>query len=127
MKEAIHTDRAPAAIGPYSQAVQAGNLVFASGAIPVDPATGGLVEAKIEAQAHKAFENLRAVLAAAGCTLADVVKTTVFLSDMGNFQVVNGIYAEYFDGAVLPARSAVQVAALPKGAMVEVEAIAVKD
>lgn len=124
MKKAISTDRAPAAIGPYSQAVEAGNLVFASGAIPVNPATGEVVERVIEAQARQAFENLKAVLEAAGCTLEDVVKTTVFLDDMGNFGAVNEIYASYFSGGVLPARSAVQVAALPKNVMVEVEAIA---
>lgn len=126
MKKKIETNNAPAAIGPYSQAVEAGNLVFASGAIPVEPSTGELVEAKIELQARKAFDNLKAVLAAVGCSLDDVVKTTVFLSNMEDFATVNGIYAEYFSGEVLPARSAIQVAALPKKAMIEIEAIACK-
>ena len=126
MKKKIETNNAPAAIGPYSQAVEAGNLVFASGAIPVEHSTGELVEAKIELQARKAFDNLKAVLAAAGCSLDDVVKTTVFLSNMEDFATVNGIYAEYFSGEVLPARSAIQVAALPKKAMIEIEAIACK-
>lgn len=126
MKEAVSTPNAPAAIGPYSQAVMAGNLVFASGSIPVDPATNAMVENEIGTQAVQVFENLKAVLTAAGCTLDDVVKTTVFLSDIGNFAAVNEIYARYFSGKVLPARSAVQVAALPKGSLLEVEAIAVK-
>ncbi len=123
----IETALAPAAIGPYSQAVEAGNLVFISGAIPVNPATGELEEPVIETQARRAFQNLSAVLDAAGCTVEQVVKTTVFLSDMGNFAAVNAIYAQVFTGAVLPARSAVQVAALPKGAMIEVEAIACRE
>ena len=122
----IATDKAPAAIGPYSQAVEAGDLVFVSGCIPVDPATGEMVEAVIEIQAAQALKNLKAVLAAAGCDVSQVVKTTVFLSDMKDFVPVNGVYAQVFDGAVLPARSAVQVAALPKNAMIEVEAIAYK-
>lgn len=126
MKKAIATKHAPAAIGPYSQAVEAGDLVFVSGAIPVDPATGEVVERTIEIQAKRVFENLKAVLDAAGCTLDSVVKTTVFLDDIGNFAAVNEIYASYFSGDVLPARSAIQVAALPKNVMLEVEAIACK-
>lgn len=126
MKKAIATQNAPAAIGPYSQAVEAGGLVFLSGSIPVDPATGEVVERTIECQARRVFDNLKAVLDAAGCTLDSVVKTTVFLDDIGNFAAVNQVYSEYFCGDVLPARSAIQVAALPKGVMLEVEAIACK-
>lgn len=123
----IETTQAPAAIGPYSQAVEAGGLVFASGAIPVDPKSGDLVESVIETQARQALKNLEAVLSAAGCTMDQVVKTTVFLSDIKNFAAVNEIYAQAFHGKVLPARSAIQVAALPKGAMIEIEAIACKE
>lgn len=126
MKKSIVTKNAPAAIGPYSQAVESGNLVFVSGAIPVDPATGEVVERTIEVQAKRVFDNLKAVLEAADCTLDSVVKTTVFLDDIGNFAAVNEIYAQYFCGDVLPARSAIQVAALPKNVMLEVEAIACK-
>lgn len=126
MKKSIVTKNAPAAIGPYSQAVESGNLVFVSGAIPVDPATGEVVERTIEVQAKRVFDNLKAVLEAANCTLDSVVKTTVFLDDIGNFAAVNAIYAQYFCGDVLPARSAIQVAALPKNVMLEVEAIACK-
>lgn len=126
MKKSIVTKNAPAAIGPYSQAVESGNLVFVSGAIPVDPATGEVVERTIEVQAKRVFDNLKAVLEAADCTLDSVVKTTVFLDDIGNFAAVNAIYAQYFCGDVLPARSAIQVAALPKNVMLEVEAIACK-
>lgn len=122
----VETTQAPAAIGPYSQAVDTGNLVFVSGCLPADPATGDLAEAVIETQTARALDNLKAVLEAAGCSLSQVVKTTVFLSDMGNFAAMNGVYTKYFDGEVKPARSAVEVAALPKGAMVEIEAIAAK-
>lgn len=120
----VETNLAPAAIGPYSQAVISGDLVFVSGAIPVDPATGELVAPVIETQTRQALENLLAVLSAAGCTPAQVVKTTVFLCDMAHFSAVNSLYQQVFTGSVLPARSAVQVAALPKGAMIEIEAIA---
>lgn len=126
MKKQIQTQNAPAAVGPYSQAVEAGNLLFVSGCIPLDPATGAMAPAEIKAQAARALENLQAVLAEAGCGVQDVVKTTVFLTDMGDFAAVNEVYASVFRGGVLPARSAVQVGALPKGAMVEVEAIACK-
>lgn len=124
MKKQISTPDAPKAVGPYSQAVEAGDFVFISGAIPVDPRTNEMKEAVIEVQAKQVFENLSAVLKAAGLTLDDVVKTTVYLSDMENFAAVNQVYASYFCGAVLPARAAVQVGALPKNAMVEVEAVA---
>lgn len=125
-KTAIHTAEAPAAIGPYSQAIRIGNLVFTSGQIPLDPATGQIVSGGIDAQTHRVLKNLGAVLAAAGLDFASVVKTTVFLKDMSHFPVVNAIYAEYFqtkDGFA-PARSTVEVARLPKDVLVEIEAIA---
>lgn len=118
----VQTSRAPAAIGPYSQAVCAGGMVYTSGQIPLDPATGAAPEG-IEAQARQALENLAAVLAAAGSGLDRVVKTTCFLADMGDFALFNGVYAEYFKGPC-PARSCVAVKALPKGLLVEVEAVA---
>ena len=123
MKKLINSAKAPGAAGPYSQAIAADRFVFVSGQLPVDPATGSIPEG-IEAQANASLSNVKAVLEAAGCTLNDVVKTTVFLSDMGNFSVVNEIYAGYF-GEPFPARSCFQVAKLPKDALVEVEAIAV--
>jgi len=122
MREIIHTTAAPAAIGPYNQAVRAGNFVFASGQLGLDPATGALVEG-VEAQTRQALANLAAVLQAAGATFADVVKTTIFLADMGDFQAVNAIYAAAF-AADPPARSTIQVAALPRGGAVEIEMIA---
>jgi len=127
MKTAIVTPAAPEAIGPYSQGIDAGAFVFASGQIPIDPATGALVEGGIEAQARQALKNLAAVLSAAGCSLANVVKTTVFLQNIGDFALVNELYAQAFEGfGAYPARSAVEVGALPKGALVEIEAIAAK-
>ncbi|HPH95348.1 MAG TPA: RidA family protein [Anaerolineaceae bacterium] len=125
-KHAVQTEKAPKAIGPYSIAVQLGNLVFTSGQIGLDPATGAVVEGGIEAETHQVLKNLQAVLEAAGSSLDKVVKTTVFLRDMGDFAKMNAIYSEYFTG-VFPARSAVQVAALPKGVAVEIEAIAVSE
>ncbi len=125
MKRTVSTPNAPEAIGPYSQAVIAGNLVFCSGQIPLDPATGALVEGDIAAQTRRVLENLRAVLEAAGSGLDRVVKTTVFLADLADFQGMNAVYAEYFGGDP-PARAAVQVAALPKGARVEIEAVALR-
>lgn len=125
MKSVIATAAAPGAIGPYSQAIEANGFVFASGQLPLDPATSAFVPGGVEAQAEQCLKNLTAVLAAAGCTTGDVVKTTVFLTDMGDFAAVNGVYAKFFT-AECPARSAVQVGALPKGALVEVEAIAAK-
>jgi 2-iminobutanoate/2-iminopropanoate deaminase len=119
----IATNDAPKAIGPYSQAVRAGNLLFLSGQIPLDPA-GELVQGDFAAQTRRVFENLKAVLAAGGATFANVTRATVFLTDLGNFQTLNGIYAEYF-GDHKPARSTVGVAALPKGATVEIDLIAV--
>ncbi|HEX7056193.1 MAG TPA: RidA family protein [Bacilli bacterium] len=120
----ISTNRAPAAIGPYSQAIQAGDLIFTSGQIPLD-VNGNLVEGGIKEQTHQVFRNLQAVLAAADASLNDVVKATVFLQDMAQFGEVNEIYASYF-GAHKPARSTVQVAKLPKGALLEIELVAVK-
>ena len=125
MKTVISTTAAPGAIGPYSQAIEANGLVFVSGQIPLDPATGAFVPGGVEVQAEQSLKNLKAVLEAAGCSLADVVKTTVFLTNMGDFAAVNEVYARFFT-AECPARSAVQVGALPKGALVEIEAIAAK-
>lgn len=118
----IATDKAPGAIGPYSQGVAAAGLVFASGQIGLDPATGEMA-AGVEAQTRQALTNARAVLEAAGSGLDRAVKTTVFLADMDDFAVMNAVYAEFFDSAAYPARSAVQVARLPKGALVEIEVI----
>jgi 2-iminobutanoate/2-iminopropanoate deaminase len=123
-REIITTDKAPAAVGPYSQAARVGDFVFTAGQIPLDPATGHMVEGGIEAQTRQALTNLSAVLEAAGTTLANVVKTTVFLADIGEFKSMNGVYAEFFPDAP-PARSAVQAAALPLGARVEIEAVAI--
>ena len=123
-REIITTDQAPAAVGPYSQAVREDDFVFTAGQIPLDPATGQIVEGGIEVQTRQALTNVSAVLQAAGTSLANVVKTTVFLADIGEFQAMNGVYAEFFGGAP-PARSAVQVAALPLGARIEIEAVAI--
>ena len=124
MNKTIHTPNAPAAIGPYSQAVQAGNMLFVSGQIPVDPATG-TIPADVEAQAVQSLTNLKNVLAAAGLGMENVVKTVVFLSDLADFAVVNKIYESFFK-APFPARSCVQVAAIPKGCKLEIECIAVR-
>jgi reactive intermediate/imine deaminase len=123
-RSVIHTDRAPKAIGTYSQAVRAGNTVYLSGQIPLDPATGQLVSGDIEAEIRRVFDNLAAVAAAAGGSLADVVKLTVFLTDLAHFPKVNEIMATYFREPY-PARAAVGVAALPRGARVEMECILV--
>ena len=123
MKQIIATDKAPAAIGPYSQAVKTGNLIFTSGMIPIDPATNTLVEGGIEVQATRAIENLKALLEAAGSGLDKVVKTVVFIKDMNDFAKVNEIYATFFTDAY-PARSCVEVARLPKDVLIEIEAIA---
>lgn len=121
-RSAIHTDRAPKAIGTYSQAIRAGNTVYLSGQIPLDPATGELLSGDIEAEIRRVFDNLAAVAAAAGGSLADVVKLTVFLTDLGHFPKVNEIMARYFREPY-PARAAIGVAALPRGARVEMECI----
>ena len=125
MNKQIHTDNAPAAIGPYSQAIEANGMVFASGQIPIDPATGSFVEGGIKEQTRQSLTNAQNILRQAGTDLAHVVKTTVFLSDMDNFGAMNEVYAEFF-AQPYPARSAVAVKTLPKGALVEVECIAVK-
>lgn len=125
MKKVIFTEKAPAAIGPYSQAIEVNGMMFLSGQIPVNPATGEFVEGGIAEQTARVFENIRNVLAEAGLTMDHVVKTTVFLADMSLFAEMNGVYAQYFQGA-FPARSAVAVKALPKGALVEIECIAVR-
>lgn len=125
MKKVIFTDKAPAAIGPYSQAIEANGMIFLSGQIPVNPATGVFVEGGIVEQTTQVFENIKNVLAEAGLTTANVVKTTVFLADMSLFAAMNDVYAKYFDGA-FPARSAVAVKELPKGALVEIECIAIR-
>ncbi len=121
----VHTEKAPAAIGPYSQAIEANGFVFASGQLGLDPATGNFPEGGIKEQTRQSLTNAKSILEAAGTDLSHVVKTTVFLSDMANFGAMNEVYAEFFT-APFPARSAVAVRELPKGALVEVECIAVK-
>jgi 2-iminobutanoate/2-iminopropanoate deaminase len=121
--EKIETDKAPAAIGPYSQAVRAGGWLFFSGQLPLDPASGEPVTGGIGRQTEQVMANIGAVLAAAGLDFASVVKTTIYLVDLRNFGEVNGIYGRYF-GSVAPARATVQVAALPKGALIEIEGVA---
>lgn len=125
-KQAVVTSGAPAAIGPYSQAVRVGDLLFTSGQIALDPATGAMLEGGVEDQTVRVCENLKAVLEAAGVGFAQVVKTTVFLKSMGDFAAMNAVYGRYFapEGAVAPARSTVEVARLPKDALVEIEVIA---
>ena len=126
MKQRINTDQAPAAIGPYSQAIDSGTgLVFVSGQLPIDPATGAFPEGGVQEQTRQSLTNAKAILEAAGLSLANVVKTTVFLADMGDFAAMNEIYAQFFSEP-FPARSAVAVKTLPKGALVEVECIAAR-
>ncbi|MCI5730055.1 MAG: RidA family protein [Eubacterium sp.] len=125
MKKIIATDKAPAAIGPYSQAVEAGGMVFTSGVIPIVPATGELVEGGIEEQAEQAIGNLKALIEASGAKIEDTVKTVVFIKDMNDFAKVNEIYSRYFNGDC-PARSCVEVARLPKDVLIEIEAIVAK-
>ena len=124
MKEIISTPNAPAAIGPYSQAIKAGNLLFISGQVPLDPATGEVVEGDITVQTRRVLDNVKAILTEAGADFSNVVKTTVFLKDMNDFVPMNRVYAEYYPENC-PARSAVQVARLPKDVSVEIETIAV--
>jgi 2-iminobutanoate/2-iminopropanoate deaminase len=126
MKKIISTSEAPAAIGPYSQAVRSGNFLFCSGQIPLDPKSGQIVAGDIAAQTRRVLDNVGAVLKAEGLTFENIVKTTIFLTDLGDFQTVNEIYGSYFKQQP-PARSTVQVSALPKGAKVEIEVIAVAD
>ena len=123
-RQPIHTDHAPAAIGPYSQAVKSGQTVFLSGQIPLDPATGEVVAGDIEAQARRAFDNLKAVAEAAGGTMDDIVRVGLYLTDLAQFGAVNAVMAEYFT-APYPARSTIEVSALPKGVAFEVDAVMV--
>jgi 2-iminobutanoate/2-iminopropanoate deaminase len=123
MKEVISTDKAPAAIGPYSQAIKINGMLFVSGQIPLDPKTGEIVEGGIEAQTLQVLENLKAILAAAGHSLDDVAKTTVYLTNIQDFATVNGIYAKYFQKEC-PARVCIEVSNLPKGALIEIDVIA---
>ncbi len=123
-KNKVITDKAPAAIGPYSQAIVAQNVIYTSGQIPIDPATGEIVTGGIEAQTERVLINLRAVLEAAGVSLKDVVKTTVYIKDMNDFPKINAVYAQFFE-APYPARSCVEAARLPKDVMIEIEAVAV--
>jgi reactive intermediate/imine deaminase len=123
-RQIIHTDKAPAAIGPYSQAVRVGDTVYLSGQIPLDPATGLLVEGDISAQARRAFDNLKAVCEAAGGRLSDIARLGLYLTDLGNFAAVNAVMGEYFQ-APFPARSTIEVSGLPRGAVFEVDAVMV--
>lgn len=125
MNKAINTEKAPKAIGPYSQAIEAGGMIFASGQLPIDPATGEFAPGGVKEQTRQSLTNARHILEEAGTDLAHVVKTTVFLADMADFGAMNEVYSEFFSEP-FPARSAVAVKALPKGALVEVECIAVK-
>jgi 2-iminobutanoate/2-iminopropanoate deaminase len=124
VRKIIATTNAPAAVGPYSQGVQVGNMVFTAGQVPLVPATGKLVEGDVAAQTRQSMQNVAAVLEAAGTSLTNVVKTTIFVTDIGQFGTVNEVYGSFFQGDP-PARSTVQVAALPLGAQVEIEAVAV--
>ena len=126
MKTILNTDRAPKAIGPYSQGIDTGNLLFLSGQIPIDPAEGRIVASDIEGQTKQSLENVKAVLARAGCTMDDVVKTTVLLKDIGDFGKMNEVYKSFFSEGSYPARSAFQAGALPQDALVEIEVIALK-
>ncbi len=123
-RQAIHTEQAPAAIGPYSQAVRRGNTVYLSGQIPLDPATGALIEGDIAAQTRRVFDNLQAVCHAAGGSLADIARIGIYLTDLANFGAVNAVMAEYFT-APYPARSTIEVSGLPKGTTVEIDAVLV--
>lgn len=126
MKTVLSTEKAPQAIGPYSQGIDTGKFMFLSGQIPICPAEGKIIATDIEGQTKQSLENVKAVLASAGCTMDNVVKTTVFLKDMGDFTKMNEVYKGYFSEGSYPARSAVQVAVLPQGALVEIEVVALK-
>ena len=126
MNKALHTDKAPAAIGPYSQAIQAGNTIYVSGQLPVDPSAGEFAGTDIQAQTRQSLTNIKNILASAGTDMSKAVKTTVLLSDIADFTAMNEVYAEFFTEPY-PARAAFQVAALPKGAKVEIECVAVID
>ena len=123
LRQSVSTDGAPEAIGPYSQGIRSGSLLFCSGQIPLDPSTGEIVKEEIDGQTRRCLENLTAVCEAAGGSLADAVRCTVYLTDMGDFARVNEVYGSFFEGADPPARVAIGVAALPKGADVEIDAI----
>lgn len=123
MKKVISTTKAPSAIGPYSQAIQVGNIIYTSGQIPIDPATGSFVEGGIKEQTRQSLLNVKAILEEVGLTMGNVVKTTVFIADMNDFADMNAVYAEFFTEPY-PARSAVAVKTLPKGALVEIEVVA---
>ena len=123
MKKVIKTTKAPAAIGPYNQAIQVGNLVYTSGQIPIDPATGNFVEGGIKEQTRQSLHNVKAILEEAELTMSDVIKTTVFMADMNDFSDMNAVYSEFFPEPY-PTRSAVAVKTLPKGALVEIEVVA---
>ena len=125
MKQIINTKAAPAAIGPYSQAIQVGNLVYTSGQIPINPATGSFVEGGIQEQTRQSLNNVKAILEEAGLGMETVIKTTVFMADMGDFAAMNEVYAQFFVEPY-PARSAIAVKTLPKGALVEIEVVAAK-
>lgn len=127
MRKIVRTDAAPAPVGPYNQAIAAsGELIFVAGQIPLDPQTGQLVgDGDVAVQTDRAMQSLKAILEAAGATLQDVVKTTVFLKDMNDFSAMNAVYARYFDDAIAPARACVEVARLPKDVLVEIDCIAV--
>ena len=127
MKEKISTADAPAAIGPYSQAIRAGSFIFTAGQVGLDPQSGQLAEGGIRQQTEAALRNLQSVLNAAGCSFADVVKTTVFIMDMNDFTAMNEVYQQFLGDVTPPARSTVQVAGLPRGAMVEIECVAILD
>jgi 2-iminobutanoate/2-iminopropanoate deaminase len=127
MKTRIATNQAPQAVGPYSQAVSAGDFVFVSGQIPLDPESGKLVEGGLERQTGRIFQNIGAILKEAGLDFSHVVSATVFLTNINDFNAVNDVYGKYFEGGVLPARSAVQVAALPKGAKLEISCTAYRE
>jgi len=126
MKKIIFTEKAPAPIGPYSQAVMMGNTLYTSGQIAIDPASGELITSDIESETEQVMKNLEAVLEAAGMTFADVIKTTIFITDMGNFARINAVYGKYFDDATAPARETVQVSVLPKNVNIEISMIASK-
>jgi len=124
MKKIINTSQAPAPVGPYNQSVQHGNLLFVSGQIALDPATGNLVDESIEAETHQVMKNIKAILSEAGLTFEHILKASVFVADMGNYSKINAVYAEYFDESTAPARELVEVANLPKYVNIEISVIA---
>ena len=126
MKNILNTEKAPGAIGPYSQGTGTENLIFLSGQLPIDPAEGKITAVTIEGQTRQSLENVKAILASAGCSMGDILKTTVYLRDIEDFGKMNQVYGTFFEAGNCPARSAFQVAALPQGALVEIEAVAVK-